>query len=71
MKVSVVRHWVGDAIPEKYSKREGPFEISMEDIESLYKDFDVAIFHSRPIGKETEDYVSIYLDRKYKHFRQR
>ena len=82
MRVDVVWHWLCDlkALPEKF-QGEGPFDVTLEDIEALAENFDVMLHNAQgkqPTKKERgrgvkpePDKLYLYCDQKYKRFTQR
>lgn len=82
MKLDCVYMWVEpqENCPEKF-RGNGPFEVTLEDLETLSKSYDVAIMHLRqkqPTKKEQQagalpvpDKVTLALDSIGGKFRQR
>jgi len=68
MKVSGVNHWVGKPIPP-HLQGQGPFELSLEDFESLTLYYDVMLRRISTPGEDTE--FHIFLDDRGRSFRQR
>lgn len=66
MRVVFVWHWIAgrDGVPERYRAADGPFDVTLEEIEELSKTYDVMLHNVR-------DGIGIYLDEKYKRFSTR
>lgn len=78
MKIAGVRHWMCTEVPEKFRDRT---EISMEEIEELSCEFDVAVMHHTQVqpskrekrtgAPEVPDLVFVWIDVLGGRFRQR
>lgn len=79
MKVDHIYCWYG--LPPEGFRGEGPFEITMEDLEQLYVQYDVLFTHIRQPQPTKQaqrggepivpDVIGLWLDEKGGKFRQR
>lgn len=82
MRIDFVWHWScnRENLPDKF-QGVGPFELTMEDIESLSQQYDVMIHSIRmpqPTKKQLRhgaqpvpDRIGLYIDQKHMRFSQR